>query len=192
MKINRVYRDTTLPKEATCVFEGVLFDVYQWEQELYDGTKTTFEKLVRADAVVALPVLIDGRIVLVKDEQPGRGPYLRAPGGSVEGQETPEDAIRRELKEELGYECASLTTVATRKPEDKIDWMVYSFVAHGCTQVVEPRAGSGERITPHPVTFDEFIELGKQDMLHSEWKARIFEALLVPQKMEELKHLLSV
>ena len=34
-----------VPKQAKRVFKGVIFDVYQWEQEMFDGTKEIFEKL---------------------------------------------------------------------------------------------------------------------------------------------------
>ncbi len=36
-----------LPQNAKCVFEGILFDTWQWEQELFDGSFTTFEAIVR-------------------------------------------------------------------------------------------------------------------------------------------------
>ena len=36
-----------IPKNATKVFSGKTFDVYQWEQEMFDGSKKIFEKLKR-------------------------------------------------------------------------------------------------------------------------------------------------
>lgn len=40
-----------IPKEATKVFEGRIYDVYQWLQKLFDGSTETFEMLSRADTV---------------------------------------------------------------------------------------------------------------------------------------------
>lgn len=40
-----------IPKEATKVFEGRIYDVYQWPQKLFDGSTETFEMLSRADTV---------------------------------------------------------------------------------------------------------------------------------------------
>ncbi len=34
-----------IPDHATCVFRGMLFDVYQWQQEMFDGSIETFEML---------------------------------------------------------------------------------------------------------------------------------------------------
>jgi ADP-ribose pyrophosphatase len=191
MKIDRSYRKSTVPEHAQCKFEGVLFDVYQWEQELYDGSKTTFEKLIRDDTVIALPILEDGRILLTLDAQPGREPYLTAPGGRVDPGETPEVAARRELLEETGYVCETLTLIYERKPEEKLDWLVYSFVARGCSKQQEANPGAGERIELKPVTFEEFLELAYTGRLHSEWEAAVLEAKLDPQKMQQLRSLLS-
>lgn len=40
-----------IPKEATKVFEGRIYDVYQWPQKLFDGSTEIFEMLSRADTV---------------------------------------------------------------------------------------------------------------------------------------------
>lgn len=45
MRIERPVSRQPIPDHAKCVFKGVIFDVYQWEQKLYNGTTTTFEKL---------------------------------------------------------------------------------------------------------------------------------------------------
>ena len=71
MEIKRPKSKQPIPDNAKKVFGGVLFDVYQWEQELFDGTKTIFEKLKRPDTVVVFPVLDDGKILLTEQEQPG-------------------------------------------------------------------------------------------------------------------------
>ena len=52
----------------------------QWEQELFDGTMTTFEKLTRPDTVVVFPTLPDGKILLTEQEQPGKEPFVGAAG----------------------------------------------------------------------------------------------------------------
>ena len=45
-----------MPEHAKKVFSGVMFDVYQWEQEMYDGSTATFEKLTRPDTAQVIPV----------------------------------------------------------------------------------------------------------------------------------------
>ncbi|HEY4513381.1 MAG TPA: hypothetical protein VJH06_02610 [Candidatus Paceibacterota bacterium] len=81
MDIQRPISKQPIPDDAKRVFKGVIFDVYQWEQEMYDGTKAIFEKLKRPDTVVVFPVLPDGKIILTEQEQPGKKPFIGATGG---------------------------------------------------------------------------------------------------------------
>lgn len=60
------------------MFKGVIFDVYQWEQEMFDGTTQTFEKLKRPDTIMVIPVTEDGKIILTEQEQPGKKPFISA------------------------------------------------------------------------------------------------------------------
>jgi ADP-ribose pyrophosphatase len=53
---------------------------------------------------IAIPLLADGRIVMAEQWRPLVGDVLlECPGGKVEGNESPEDALRRELSEEIGF-----------------------------------------------------------------------------------------
>lgn len=152
-----------LPAHATRVFRGVLFDVYQWEQELFDGSTRTFEKLARSDASIVIPVLEDGRLLITEDEQPGRKKVIAFPGGRSEEGEQPEEVARRELLEETGYEPRSLMHVRSFQPSSKIDWTIHTFIGHGCRKVAEPACEPGERITVRLVTLDELIALADDD-----------------------------
>ena len=40
-----------IPKNAIKVFSWKTFDVYQWEQKMFDWSKKIFEKLKRNDSV---------------------------------------------------------------------------------------------------------------------------------------------
>ncbi len=46
-----------IPSHAVKVFSGVIFDVYQWEQELFNGNVSTFEALRRPSTVIIIPVV---------------------------------------------------------------------------------------------------------------------------------------
>ena len=150
MKIARPPSKQPIPDDARRVFKGVLFDVYQWEQELYDGTKATFEKLRRPDTVVVFPVMNDGRILLTEQEQPGKAPFVAATGGRVDEGEDVLQAAKRELREESGYEASEFILWDAQQPVSKIDWAVYTFVAKGLKKVADIHLDAGERITLRP------------------------------------------
>ncbi len=146
-----------IPPEAKKVFEGVLFDVYQWEQELFDGTTTTFEKLSRNDSAVVIPILADGSFLLELDEQPSCPSVITFPAGKSEDNEAIEETARRELLEETGYAAKELILWKVKQPSSKIDWSVHFFIARGCEKVREQELDGGERITLIPTSFDELL-----------------------------------
>ena len=81
------------------MYRGALFDFYQWQQELFDGSHQTFDMVRRPDIVATIGI-VDGKIVTVVDDQPHRGVRVGLPGGRV----TPEDvsllvAAQREMRE---------------------------------------------------------------------------------------------
>jgi ADP-ribose pyrophosphatase YjhB (NUDIX family) len=180
-----------IPPDAKKVFSGVLFDTYQWEQELFDGSHATFEKLRRADTVSVIPVLPDGRILLIEDEQPGRKAVLTFPGGRVEPGEDPAEAVKRELLEETGYAPASLTLWQAYHPVSKVDWVLYHFIATGCEKVAEPHLDAGERIAVRAVTLDELIELAEDPRFQGkDLRVDFIKAKLVEEERKKLEKLL--
>lgn len=156
-----------IPEHAIRVFEGVLFDVYQWEQELYDGSTTTFEKLKRKDSAVVIPVLPNGTLLIAHDEQPGREAAITFPGGQGDTGETPEETGRRELLEETGYEPGELVLWKTVQPSSKIEWAVHTFIARNCRKVAEPKVDAGERITLQEISLDEALSLADHPQFQS-------------------------
>jgi hypothetical protein len=46
-----------IPSHAHKVFSGVIFDVYQWDQELFNGKIATFEAIQRPSTVIVIPVV---------------------------------------------------------------------------------------------------------------------------------------
>ena len=61
------------------------------------------------DVVAILPLLPDGRVVLVRNHRwPLDKTLLELPAGCMEAGEAPEVAAARELAEETGYRCSNL------------------------------------------------------------------------------------
>ena len=189
MDIQRPESRQPLPPHAKRVFEGDIFDVYQWEQELYDGSKITFEKIKRDDTVVVIPVLQDRRILIERDEQPGRSAITTFPAGRMDKEgEDPLSAAKRELREETGYESDEWSLWRAFQPVTKIDWAIYIFVARNCRKAGEPELDAGERISVEAKTFDEVLELAKDpDFVNDDSRALLVEARLDPEARKLLE-----
>ena len=181
----------TIPEHAQLVFEGKLFDVYQWEQELFDGSTATFEGIDRVDSVRTFGVLPSGDILMAFDEQPHRTPQLQAPGGLVDPGETPADAAQREFLEETGYTVGKLTPWRHFHPHTNTNWKVHAFIGRQLTKVAEQQPEPGERITLKTYSFDEFLQLGHEPLVHDALlRVLLLEALLDETKKEDLRKLL--
>jgi ADP-ribose pyrophosphatase len=192
VKITRPASSQPIPDYAKKVFDGVLFNVYQWEQELYDGTKTTFEKLTRPDTVIVFAVTDEGKIILTQQEQPGKAPFIAGAGGRIDEGEEPIEAAQRELLEETGYEAKDYVLWDAQHPVSKIDWVVYTFIAKGAQKTAEANPDAGEKIALKLVTIDEFIEIGTREKFQDkEIVNQLYEAKLNPQKKAELKKLFA-
>ncbi len=192
MEIKRPEPHSKLPPDAKKVFEGIIFDVYQWEQELYDGTYAIFERLQRLDTVEVVCVLPDGKILLIDQEQPSTDKYVSLVAGRMEKGEEPLSAMKRELLEETGYEASDWKLWDAMQPVHKIDWVVYTFIAKGLKKVTEIQLDGGEKIEPHPVTFDEFLKLAvEKSLVGGKPLVQICEAYASAEKKVELRKLLS-
>jgi 8-oxo-dGTP pyrophosphatase MutT (NUDIX family) len=156
-----------VPKHAKKVFTGNIFDVYQWEQELFDGSKATFEMLKRPDTIQVLAVK-DHKLVLLREEQPSMGPaYYSLPGGrhDVEA-ETELDAAKRELREETGMIFSDWRLIEIEQPHTKIDWFIYYFLASGYESQGDVHLDPGEKIEVLEADYDEILKLGRNEDLH--------------------------
>ena len=66
-----------IPNDATRMFQGVVFGVYQWQQEMFDGSHKTFEMLKRPDSVTVLAFDDQGRVITLDETQPHGKPRKR-------------------------------------------------------------------------------------------------------------------
>ncbi len=145
-----------IPDGADKVFQGNLFDVYQWPQTMFDGSTKTFEMLKRADTVQVIAIK-DGKIVMVKDEQPGRSVRTHFPGGRAD----PEDdswleAAKREMREETGLSFKTWQLVGVEQPTPKIEWFTPWFLATDLESEAEQELDTdGERIEVAEWEFDD-------------------------------------
>lgn len=154
-----------IPKDAKLVFKGEIFEVYQWQQELYDGSFETFEMLKRPDTVTIIAV--DGDEIIVLDEEQPGGIVRKSslPGGRVDPGESTLQAAKRELEEETGLQFEKWAMLSVDQPERKLEWFRYLYIASGVVGRAPTRHGAGEKIEVKRIPFDDF-KLKYQDDIH--------------------------
>jgi ADP-ribose pyrophosphatase len=145
-----------IPPRATRAFHGIIFDVYQWRQEMFDGSFETFEMLKRPDTVQVIAVKND-KIVVLEEAQPGRPPFIGIPGGRHDQENESElDAAKRELLEETGLTFSSWKLLDVTQPQPKMDYFAYRFLATDLASAGEPAKDHGEEIS---MKFMDFAEV---------------------------------
>jgi ADP-ribose pyrophosphatase len=86
------------------VWRGRFLDVRRDSVALPDGVHTIREYIVHPGAVMIVPLLADGRIVMERQYRHAMGHVmLEFPAGKIEAGEPPFDCALRELTEETGY-----------------------------------------------------------------------------------------
>lgn len=84
---------------------------------LGDDVSRVREVVEHPGAVAILPVLPDGRVVLIKQYRHPVGKWiLEVPAGTLRPGESPDDCARRELEEETGYVAGKLDRMLTILP----------------------------------------------------------------------------
>lgn len=91
------------------VFAGRVLDVGLEEHRLPNGRVASFEIVRHPGGAAVLPVLADGRVLLIHQFRPAVDRMVyEIPAGRLEPEEDTEQCVRRELAEETGYTAGSL------------------------------------------------------------------------------------
>jgi ADP-ribose pyrophosphatase len=139
---NEIHPERTLSTE-TC-FKGSLITVRRDIVRLPNG-KITKREIVEHPPVVAMLALdAAGQMLLVRQyRKPIERVLLEIPAGGVEPGEVTEDAVRREMREETGYEPGQIERLATIYPSPGYtNEVMYLYVVsnlHGDGKPTEPR-----------------------------------------------------
>lgn len=108
---------TEITVSSQKVFEGELLHVYQDHARLPDGKVKIREYIAHPGAVVIIPLLDNGELVLERQfRYPLHRDFYELPAGKIDAGEDPLACAQRELLEETGYTAKSWRYLATLYP----------------------------------------------------------------------------
>jgi ADP-ribose pyrophosphatase len=118
----------------------------------------SYHRVLLPDYSMIFPVLEDGRVLMIRSYRHGPGEVvLGFPGGGIDAGETPEDAAKRELREETGHAAeqwislgAGLTGANVRGAK------CHMYLAFGCRKIAEPNSGDLEE--------QELLSLSREEL----------------------------
>ena len=135
--------------EVREVHRGRVFRLVQESVTLPNGLTTTLEVIRHPGASAMVPMLEDGRVILIRQYRHAVGDMIwEIPAGTLAPGEDPLDCARREVREETGYEAGSLHKLGEMIPVPGYsDERIHLFLA---TEL---------RVAPQHLDDDEVLEV---------------------------------
>jgi ADP-ribose pyrophosphatase len=146
------------PLDSERVFDGALLQVHRDRVQLPDGREATREYVRHPGAAIILPVLDDGRLLMVRQYRyPVGAETLEFPAGKIDPGEPSLETARRELLEETGHVAGVLEFAFHVLPcvgyaDERIDY----FLARGLRHVGHP-GEDGEFLAVETVSLDALL-----------------------------------
>jgi ADP-ribose diphosphatase len=153
--------------KSEVVYEGPVFGVRRDEVLEPGGVKTTREVIMHSGSVVVLPVLPDGRIVLIRQYRHAtRGFLWELVAGRMDAGETPKQAAARELLEETGYRATKYSVFLDVFPTPGfLEERMYILLAEGLT-AGEAQPEEDEKIQSKAYTVKDLKQMLQSGKLH--------------------------
>jgi ADP-ribose pyrophosphatase len=120
---------------STSIYEGPVFGIRRDEVIEPSGVRAIREVITHPGSVVVLPVLPDGRILLIQQYRHATRQYLwELVAGRIDSGETPKAAAARELIEETGYRAKRLRVFLEMFPTPGfLEEKMFLLLAEGLT-----------------------------------------------------------
>ncbi len=141
------------------VYRGRVVNLVVDTIALPGGRKAIREVVQHPGGVLAVPVLNDGRLLMIRQYRyPLQRHILELPAGKLDSGQSPLETMRRELEEETGYraadwshECRFYTSPGFSNE------ILHLFIARDLTEVRQ-QLEEGEHITVEPLSLEECLE----------------------------------
>jgi len=138
------------------VYKGNIVDLFVDTIQHPSGREAIREVIVHPGGVTAVPILEDGRIVLVRQYRYPLGKYiLELPAGKLDSNQSPLETIKRELEEEIGYRAEELSYECSFYSSPGFcTEVIRLFIARSLVPVPQ-RLEEGEHITVEIASLEE-------------------------------------
>ncbi len=145
------------------VFEGRVFDIIVDDVEYPSGRPSVREVARHSGGAVVLPVLPDGRVVLIRQHRYPLDEFIwELPAGKLNKGEDPLDCGKRELEEETGYLASEWTLLnSIYTTPGFCDEVLHIYLASGLTEAPggrKPEEGE-ETMTVSLIPFGETVRM---------------------------------
>ena len=171
-------REPTIAVEAELTGNRVALRVER--VRLDDGTEALRDVVAHPNSVVIVPVDEDGDVVLVRQYRKAAGrELLELPAGVLnDGETSPLDAARRELREETGLDAERIIPLGDFfAAPGSMSEQLFSFLATGLFPNPLP-ADEDERIEVERVPFMRLVSMARLGEVHD---AKTLASLLLAQ-----------
>lgn len=148
--------DELIQKQLVYTGKKMKLEVHHLRQP--DGTRYVKEVVVHPGAVVIIPILDDGRLVMIRNYRYTVDKWLlEVPAGTLEKGEPPIDCAGRELLEETGYLAGKLASMGNFYASPGImTELMHVFIATELT-LQSAQLDQGEQIEVAPMTLSEAV-----------------------------------
>jgi 8-oxo-dGTP pyrophosphatase MutT (NUDIX family) len=154
--------------ESEKLFSAPWLNVRKDVCELPDGRRhSDYYILEYPDWATAFALTKDNKVVMVRQYRHGLGVIsTELPGGVIDNNEKPEDAVARELLEETGYEFDSIEEIGkvSPNPATSTNYM-HMFLATGGRKVAEQNLDATEDVEVLIYTIEELKQLLRENKM---------------------------
>ena len=146
--------------DTQILYRGKILNLRVDTVRMPSGRLTTREIAEHSDSVCVVPIDDQGNVLMVRQyRKPAETELLELPAGGIEADEASEEAVLRELQEEIGYTAGKLQLLSSFwvAPGWSTEYM-YAYLATDLSPA-SLAADDDENITVVPVPLEDVIEL---------------------------------